>query len=376
MIKRSLIFSLLLPLFCMAQKGVGKNYDLVIGTRTRGASDGIYVYRFNVDSGKIYYLNHIAGITDPTYLCISHNKKFVYAVSDKATGAGGVYAYKFNAATGQLDSLNNQPGYGGPLYVSVDRAQKNLFTANYLGGVLSVYPINEDGSLAPASQVIQDKGSSINRLRQEGPHVHAAVLSPDEKYLVFPDLGMDRLNIYRYLPDASPVLEPAPIPFVNSNPGYGPRHVIFSADGRYVYMLQEISGTITVYNFMRGKPLELQIISMVPDGFRGNIQAADIHLSPDGRFLYASNRGSANEIVQYEVNKLTGTLVFVKRYSSMGRSPRNFVIDPTGTYMFISNQYSNNVSVYKIDKLTGRLTLTPLTINIDGPMCIRFVPVG
>ena len=376
MVKRSLVCLLLLPLVSMAQKTAIKEYDLVIGTRTRGASDGIYIYRFNVDSGKLYYLNHVAGIADPTYLCISHNKKFVYAVSDRTTGAGGVYAYSFNAATGQLDSLNNQPAYGGPLYVSVDRAQKNLFTANYLGGILSVYPINEDGSLAPASQVIQAKGSSINRLMQVGPHVHAAVLSPDEKYLLFPDLGTDKLNIYKYNPDGVPVLEPAPIPFVSSNPGYGPRHVVFSADGKFVYMLQEISGTVTVYNFMRGRPIELQIISMVPDGFKGNIQAADIHLSPDGRFLYASNRGSANDIVQYAVNKQSGMLTFVKRYSSMGKSPRNFVIDPTGTYMFISNQYSNSVAIYKIDKLTGMLTLTPLMINIDGPMCIRFVPVG
>jgi 6-phosphogluconolactonase len=374
--KLLLVLSLFLSLDCNAQTAGSKIYDLVVGTRTHGASDGIYVYRFDTETGKIIYLNHIGGIADPTYLCISNNKKFVYAVSDKATGSGGVYAYKFDAATGQLDSINNQPAFGGPLYVSVDKAQKNLFVANYLGGVLSVYPINADGSLGAASQVIQDIGSSINRLRQEGPHVHTAFLSPDEKYLLYTDLGTDKLNIYKYSPAGSPVLTPGPVPFVSGNPGYGPRHIDMSADGKFIYMLQELTGTVTVYRFNRGRPYELQIKSMVEDNFRGNIQAADIHLSPDGRFLYTSNRGSANEIIQFAVNKVTGLLTFVRRYSSMGRSPRNFVIDPTGSYLFVSNQYSNNVAVYKIDKRTGKLTLTPSVINIDTPMCIRFVPVG
>lgn len=374
--KLLLVLSLLLSVFCRAQTPAGKIYDLVVGTRTHGASDGIYVYRFDTGTGKIIYLNHIGGIADPTYLCISNNKKFVYAVSDKATGSGGVYAYKFDAATGRLDSINNQPAFGGPLYVSVDKAQKNLFVANYQGGVLAVYPINTDGSLGTASQVIQDIGSSINRLRQEGPHVHTAFLSPDEKHLLYTDLGTDKLYIYKYNPSSSPVLKPGPAPFVSGNPGYGPRHIDMSADGKFIYMLQELTGTVTVYRFNRGRPRELQIKSIVPDNFRGDIQAADIHLSPDGRFLYTSNRGSANEIIQFSVNKVTGLLTFVKRYSSMGKSPRNFVIDPTGSYLFVSNQYSNNVSVFKINKHTGRLTLTPSLINIDTPMCIRFVPVN
>jgi 6-phosphogluconolactonase len=374
--KRLLLALLLSPLFCLAQGKTGKLYNLVIGTRTHGASDGIYVYRFDIDSGKINYLNHIAGIADPTYLTVSSNNKFIYAVSDKRIGSGSVNAYKFNAATGQLDSINKQPAYGGPLYVSIDKAQKNLFCANYMGGSLSVYPINADGSLGEASQVLQNSGSSINRLRQEAPHVQSAVLSPDEKFLVSTDLGTDKLHIYKYYPTAGDVLTPAPAPFVNGNPGYGPRNAVFSADGRFIYMLQEISGTITVYRFAKGRASYVQLKSLVPDGFRGNIQAADMHLSPDGRFLYASNRGTANEIIQFAVNKVTGKLTLVKRYNSGGRSPRNFVIDPTGKYMLVSNQFSNNVSVFKIDKATGMLKLSPAMINIDAPMCIRFVPAG
>jgi 6-phosphogluconolactonase len=374
--KRLLIALLLLPLFCLSQGKSGKLYNLVIGTRTHGASDGIYVYRFDIDSGKITYLNHIGGIADPTFLCVSNNRKFIYAVSDKAIGPGNVFAYKFDPTTGRLDSLNQQPAYGGPLYVSVDKAQKNLFCANYLGGSVSVYPINDDGSLGSASQVIQNSGSSINRIMQESPHVQSAVLSPDEKYLLSTDLGTDKLNIYKYNPLADPPLSPAPLPFVNGNPGYGPRHAVFSANGRFVYMLQEISGTITVYRFTKGRASYVQLKSLVPENFRGNIQAADIHLSPDGRFLYASNRGTANQIIQFAVNKAAGTLTFVKRYSSMGRSPRNFVIDPTGNYLLVSNQFSNNVSVFKIDKRSGMLKATPTIINIDAPMCVRFVPAG
>jgi 6-phosphogluconolactonase len=374
--KQLLIILLLLPLFCLSQSKTNKLFNVVIGTRTHGASDGIYVYRFNVDSGKITYLNHIAGIADPTYLCVSDNNKFIYAVSNKSIGPGAVYAYKFNQATGQLDSLNKQPAYGGPIYVSVDKARKNLFCANYLGGSLSVYPIKDDGSLGEASQVIQNSGSSINRLLQEAPHVHSAVLSPNEKYLVSTDLGTDKLNIYKYNTTAEPVLKPAAVPFVAGNPGYGPRHAVFSADGRYIYMLQELSGTVTVYRFNNGRATYVQLKSLVSYNFKGNIQAADIHLSPDGRFLYASNRGTANEIVQFAVNKASGRLTFVRRYSSMGRSPRNFTIDPTGNYLLVSNQFSNNVSVFKVDKRSGMLKSTPTIINIDAPMCIRFVPAG
>ncbi|MDB5158508.1 MAG: 3-carboxymuconate cyclase [Mucilaginibacter sp.] len=344
-----------------------------MGTRTRGTSDGIYVYRFNAQTGSVSYLNHVAGIIDPTYLCISDNKKFVYAVSDQATGNGGVYAYKFNAATGQLDPLNNQPAFGGPLYLSVDKAQKNLFAAHYLGGYLSVYPINGDGSLNPASQVIHDEGSGINKNRQEGPHVHTAMLSPDEKYLIATDLGTDKLYVYKYNP-----LQKQPLTLfseVSATPGNGPRHVAFSDDGKHLYMLQEMAGAVTAYQFNDGKPTAIQTITMLPDKFKGAVQAADIHLSPDGRFLYASNRGTADEIVQYSVDKSTGMLTFIGGYSSMGKSPRNFVIDPTGSFLFISNQYSDNVAVYKIDKPTGHLTLTTTSINIDGPMCIRFVPI-
>ena len=292
---------------------------MVMGTRTHGTSDGIYVYRFDAPTGAVTYLNHVAGIIDPTYLCISANKKLVYAVSDQATGNGGVYAYKFDAVTGQLGLLNNQPAFGGPLYLSVDNTQKNLFAAHYLGGYLSVYPINGDGSLNPASQAIHDKGSSINKERQQGPHVHTAILSPDEKYLIATDLGTDKLYVYKYDPSQKQPL--TLFSEVSAVPGNGPRHVDFSADGKYLYLLQEMAGAITAYQFNDGKPTALQTITMLPDNFKGTIQAADIHLSPDGRFLYASNRGTADEIVQYSVDKNTGMLTFVDRYSSMGKSP-------------------------------------------------------
>ncbi|MFD2144280.1 lactonase family protein [Mucilaginibacter antarcticus] len=252
--KRLLLALLLLPLFCLSQGKIAKVYNMVIGTRTHGASDGIYVYRFNIESGKITYLNHVAGIANPTYLCVSANNKFIYAVSDKSIGSGNVYAYKFNAATGQLDSLNNRSAFGGPLYVSVDKAQKT-FLRQLSGRLLSVYPLNADGSLGEVSQVIQSSGNSINRLRQEAPHLQSAIFSPDEKHLLTTDLGTDRLNIYKYNATAQEVLSPAPLPFVNGNPGYGPRHAVFSGDGRFVYMLQELSGTITVYSFNKGRPV-------------------------------------------------------------------------------------------------------------------------
>lgn len=375
--KLLLTLILLLPVFCSAQKQVaGKIYHLIIGTRTRGNSNGIYVYRFNTVAGSISPISHVDNISDPTYVYLANNNKLLYAVSDKATGPGSIYAYSFDAAKGTLQALNNQRAFGGPLYITADKALKNLFVANYLGGTLAVYPLNPDGSLQPASQTIHGEGSSINKERQEGPHTHTAVLSPDEKYLLATDLGTDKLNIYNYDPSKPQPLTPAKVPFVISEPGSGPRHLDFSIDGKFVYLLHELTGTITTYKYHDGSLTPLQTISMLTADFKGAIQAADIHVSPDGRFLYASNRGDANEIIQFAIDKKNGMLTLIDRYSSMGKSPRNFVIDPSGSFMLISNQYSNNVFVYRIDAETGRLRLTDLGFNIDFPMCIRFAPAG
>jgi 6-phosphogluconolactonase len=374
--KLLLIISLVLPVLCFSQKkGIApKTFDLLIGTYTKATSKGIYVYRFYEETGKLAYLGEIDGLTNPSYLCVAGNNKFVYAINESDKG-GGVSALKFDPASGKLDLINSQQTGSGPAYVAVDKELKNVIISNYGGGTLAVAALNKDGSVGAVTQTIKDEGHSINTDRQATPHIHSSMFSPDEKYLLYADLGTDKLNIYRYHASKIPALTPVTPSFVDVKPGNGPRHMTFSADGKYLYLVQEMGATITAYSFDDGKMKPLQSVSMVPDDFKGKVGAADIHISPDGRFLYASNRGDADELVQYAINPQNGQLTFIERYRTMGKSPRNFVIDPTGNYILIANQNSDNVCVFKVDKTSGKLSPMRTQISISMPVCLKMVPV-
>ena len=370
-----LIVSLVAPELCFAQKKVTtKTYDLLVGTYTRrNGSKGIYVYRFDMETGKATYLSEIDGVDNPSYLAVSADSKFVYAANE-GKDPGGVSAFKFDLKTGKLDSLNKQPGGNGPAYVAVDKARKNVFAANYGGGNLTVYPVNKDGSLGPVSQKIQDEGSSINKGRQQGPHVHTAMLTPDEKYLLYTDLGTDKINIYNYKASAAQPLTPAATPFVNAIAGNGPRHLAFAPNGKFLYNIQEMGAAITAYKYDNGTLTAIQTVSMLAEDFKGQVGAADIHVSPDGLFVYGTDRGNANEIVTYAINQKTGELTFVER-NKVGRAPRNFIIDPSGTYLLVANQDSNNIIIFKRDIATGKLTLTDNKIDVGAPVCLKLVAV-
>jgi 6-phosphogluconolactonase len=356
-----------------AQKPTPKTFDLVIGTYTKGTSKGIYVYRFYTETGKLAYLSQVA-TSNPSYLCVSSNNKFVYAVNEDGKD-GGVSSFGFDAKTGVLTPINNQPSQGAdPCYISIDKAQKNVFVANYSSGNLSVLPVNADGSLGAVKQNIKDEGKGPNEARQEGPHVHTAVLSPDEKFLFYSDLGTDKLNATRYKPSDAQPLTPLPENLTTVMAGNGPRHIDFSPDHKYVYLITEMAGNIYTYEYHGGKLKQVQSITMLPDGFTGEVGAADIHISPDGRFLYASNRGTANDIVTFSINKDNGQLTYVDRISSMGKGPRNFVIDPTGAFLLAANQNSDSIIIYKIDKTTGKLTAMGSRLTLGNPVCLKFAP--
>ncbi len=377
--KLLLIASFLLPVLSYAQskKPVPSTYDVLIGTYTNGTSKGIYVYRLYEETGKLSYLNEFTNVddtafTNPSYLCVSNNNKFVYAVNENTKG--GVTALTFNANTGKMKFINNQQSQGAdPCYVAVDKDQKNIFIANYSSGSLAVLPVNKDGSLRPASQVIQDAGTGPVKDRQEGPHVHMAALSPNEKFLLYNDLGTDKINIERYHASKPQPLSPADPAFVSVAPGNGPRHIVFSADGKHAYLIQEIGGFINAYNYDNGKLTQIQSLDMKLPAFGGNIGSAAIKISPDGRFLYASNRGNANEIVQYAINADNGQLSYVSRNTSLGKGPRDFAIDPQGKYLIVANQNSNTIYVYKIDQKTGWLTGVVSNLNIGNPVCLKIV---
>jgi 6-phosphogluconolactonase len=374
-----LLFVMLVTLstITMAQKkNVGpKVFDLVIGTYTGDAptaSKGIYVYRFYEESGKVAYLSEIE-TPNPSFLAVSANQQFIYAVNEN-NGAtpSTVSAFKFTKSTGKLELLNTQPSIGSPAYISVDKAQKNVFIANYGGGSLQVYPVNKDGSLGASSQTIQNAGSGPNTARQLQPHVHSVVLSPDDKYLMASDLGTDKINTFRYKASKNPPLTPADVPFFHTEGGSGPRHSEFAPNGKFMYNIQEITATITAFSYNNGELKELQTIKMMPNDFKGTNGAADIHVSPDGLFLYATNRGTVNEIFVYAIDQATGKLTAVDHYPT-GDNPRNFVIDPTGNYVLVGS--SNRITVFKVNKATGKLTQINSAINMQSAVCLKMIPV-
>lgn len=374
--KAFLIALLALPVFLHAQTS-GKVYDLLVGTYTTGKSEGIYVYHFDTGTGKITYVNKVTGVDNPSYIAIAKDNRFVYSVNEVGTDRkGSVSSFSFDAASGELKLINKQPSIGaGPCYILLDKKRKYAFTANYAGGSLTALPINDDGSLAAPSQTIQDEGHSVDKARQNEPHVHTAILSPDEKYLMYTDLGTDKLNICKYDPSAPKPLTPADLAFVSATPGTGPRHLVFHPNGKYLYMIQEMGAKITGYNYHKGKLTEITSASLLPDGFTGAVGAADIHISADGKFLYSTNRGDANEIEVFAIDKSTGALTFVQRTSSMGKMPRNFSLDPSGNFLLVANQNSDDVYVFSIDKTTGKLTYTGEKLEVGNPSCLKFAPV-
>lgn len=378
--KRLIFLLCLLPgLLAAQQKGKGpKTLDLLIGTYTTGtSSEGIYVYRFYTESGRLAYLSRTGGgVDNPSYLCVAPNGKFVYSVNEVGNDrTGSVSAFSFDPKVGTLNLINKQPSGAGPCYISVDKDQKHVFSANYAGGSLYVYPVGKDGSLGAASQTIQDPATDLgpDKKRQEKPHVHTAILSPDEKHLLYTNLGSDKVHIYKYkASQQQPLSEPSS---VSVSAGDGPRHIDFSANRNYMYVITEMGAHVFTYEYNNGKPKMLQKVSMMEDGSTKEPGGADIHVTPDGLFLYASNRGTANEIVVYRINQENGMLSFVERHSTGGNHPRNFVIDPTGNFLLVANKNSNNVVVFKINRTTGQLTQTANKIEIDSPSCLKFASI-
>jgi 6-phosphogluconolactonase len=359
---------LLLALQSCAQQG---RYNLLIGTYTNGGkSEGIYVYNFNTQTGDAQPKSIAKGVENPSYLTVSDNNKFVYSVNESGDKSA-VSAFSFDAVNGTLKFLNAQPTQGAdPCYIIAD--EKHVISANYSGGNASVFGIQKDGSLGPLKQLIQHSGKSINQSRQNAPHVHMAVFSPDRKFVLVNDLGTDKVYIYKYNAGLSQDVL-VPNDSVAIAPGAGPRHITFSKDGKYAYLLHEMDGGVTAFSYSDGVLKSLQETKITEDGFTGENGAADIHLSPDGKFLYASNRGSENKITIFAVEK-GGILNKTGQTSTLGKGPRNFVIDPSGKFLLVANQGSDTVVVFERDAVSGALKDTGKRINVGSPVCLVFAP--
>ena len=365
---------LLFVLFCYWNATAQQQW-LFAGTYTGTGSKGIYVYKFDPANGTAIPVSTVAA-ENPSYLALSADGNFLYSVTENGgSNPGSVSAFAFDKQTGQLTVLNTQLSGGDhPCYVSVDKNNKNLFVANYAGGNIAVLPLNEDGSIGAAVQTIKDDGHGPNKDRQEKAHVHTAVLSPDEKYVFYTDLGTDKINITKYKGGKNNPIVPANPAFVSVTPGYGPRHLAFSNNKKTMYLITEMGSSVIVFDYNNGKPKQRQDITLLPDGFKGATGAADIHISPNGLFLYATNRGDANDISVFSINQENGELTFVERKPSGGKGPRNFIIDPTGKYLIVAHQNSDNITVYRIDENTGKITQTVSRTAVGNPVCLQFAP--
>jgi 6-phosphogluconolactonase len=372
---RLLSFLLLITMYSCAQVNKNaKEYYLFLGTYTSGKSEGIYVYRFNSETGE-YSLVNTGKADNPSYLVVSPNEQFVYAVNENGNDKGSIAAYSFDKKTGQLTFINKQSSGGDhPCYVSIDKSGRWVVTGNYSGGNLAVLQAMSDGKLLPATQVIDHEGGSINKQRQAKPHVHATVFSPDDKYLFVPDLGMDKIMVYPF-DNSSGKLNPASSTFAQIEPGAGPRHFTFHPSGNYAYLMEELSGNVTAYSYdNKGKLTSIQTISAIPPDYKGPVGSADIHVSPDGKFVYASNRGESNTLAIFSIAS-DGKLKLVGHQSTMGRTPRNFNFDPTGNFLLVANQNGNNVVIFKRDKQTGLLTPLAKQIEVPNPVCVKWASI-
>lgn len=361
----------------MAQPDKNKRYyNLLVGTYTSGSSEGIYVYQFDTETGDLKHKFTAEDIENPSFLTVSDSRQYVYAVNElSGEKPGAVSAFNFDPKSGALEFINKQPAGGGdPCYLTLDERNLNLIVGNYTGGNLSVIPIISAGALATPVQTIQHEGESVNQQRQEKAHVHSTVLSPDHKHLFVGDLGTDKINIYKYRrKNVTTPLTPAKTPFIEVVAGGGPRHLIFNKKGDYAYLVLELTAEVAVFEHEKGALKHVQTIAMTAEGFDGEVGAAEIKLSPDEKFLYASNRGEANEIAIYKVNKADGKLALAGIQSLPGETPRNFMIDPTGKFLLVALQGSDSIVVFKRDQQTGLLVPTDTSVEIGDPVYLTMV---
>ncbi|MFA6944473.1 MAG: lactonase family protein [Pedobacter sp.] len=354
-------------LFAQSEK-----YHMLVGTYTSpGKSEGIYVYEFDGQNGEMTFKSKVI-LESPSYFALTKDRKFVYSVTEGKESK--ISALAFDAKTGELKFLNSQPsGSNGPTYISVDAKGKYVFAANYGGGSVTALPVEANGTLGADIQDIKHEGSSIARKK---PFVHSAIVSPDNKYVLTADLGTDKIDIYRFNAKNRPqALLAAAQPFVILDPGAGPRHMTFHPNKKFLYSVTEINSKVYAFKYKKGHLSQIQSVSMLPDGFTGPGHGADIHVSADGKFLYASTRSTLNEIAIYSIDQKSGMLSLKAKEPSFGKSSRTFDIDPSGNWLLSTGQVTNEIIVFKRDQETGKLTPTGQKLQIDKPSLVRFVPI-
>lgn len=372
------LLATLIPFATAADSHAVKSYLVYVGTYTGPESKGIYALRFDPASGKSPPLGLMAETTNPSFLAIDPSHHYLYAVNEvqdyKGEKSGAVSAFAIDRKSGKLTFLNEVSSHGAdPCYVTVDKTGKYVLVANYTGGSVATFPVLPDGRLGEASAVVQHSGHGLDPTRQEGPHAHEIQLTPDNRFAIAADLGLDELVVYRF-DSAKGTLTANDPPFGKVDPGAGPRHFLFSRNGKFVFVLNEMGGSITTFAFdaHTGALRKLQTVSSLPKDFKGENTSAEIVGDAPGKLLYASNRGP-DDIAVFAIDPAKGALQLVEHVPTKGKEPRNFAIDPTGKYLYAANQVSNNIVVFRIDPKTGRLTDTGQVLEVTAPVCLVFL---
>jgi 6-phosphogluconolactonase len=385
--RRCLLWFLLFSLVTLttANDSPRSRYLLFVGTYTEKESKGIYAYRFDLASSGMTPLGIAAETVNPSFLAIDPSHRFLYAVNevqkykDANSGVVSTFAIDYpegDLRSGKLQLLNAVASRGAdPCYIAFDKTGKYALVANYTGGSIAVFPVRADGQIGESSAFIQHVGSSVNRERQEGPHAHWIETTPDNRFAIAVDLGLDELLIYRF-DERNGSLAPNNPPYAKLDPGAGPRHLSFHPNGKFAYVVNELQSSITAFSYdaRLGRLRKLKTVSTLPKNFSGANDAAEIKVHPSGKFLFASNRGH-DTIALFSIDRKTGALTQVDHFPTQGKTPRNFEIDPTGRFLFVANQNTNNVVVFQINPDNGRLTTTNRILQVPSPVCLKFMAI-
>lgn len=357
-----------------------KEMLLYVGTYTQKGSEGIYVYKFDAETGTLSKL-YAVKTNEPSFLTIDKSRKFLYAVNEteeyEGKKSGAVSAFAIDQKTGNLAFLNKLASLGGaPCHVSVSDDEKFVFVANYLGGNVSVFPVDKEGKLGASVDLQQHSGSGPNKSRQEAAHAHSINLDKKSKFAMACDLGVDKVFIYE-LDHKTGKLKANPAQEIyQTRAGAGPRHFTFHKDGKFAFLINELDLTISSLRFdhEKGTLSEIQTVPTLPENAsRAGATCADIHVSPNGKFLYGSNRGH-NSIVVYKIDEKEGKLEYVQHVPTGGKNPRNFAIAPNGKFLLAANQSSDSIIVFSIDEETGKLAQTANKATVSMPVCLKLIP--
>jgi 6-phosphogluconolactonase len=353
-----------------------KDFFAFAGTYTaKTQSKGIYAFRYEASTGKMTALGVAAQTPDPSFVAIHPSGKFLYAVNEGGKSSF-VTSFSLDAKTGKLAQLNQVPSLGeDPCYITFDRTGKYILVANYTSGTLAIFPILADGKIGEKTALNQDSGTlGPKKDRQEGPHAHWIETSADNRYALVADLGLDQILIFQF-DAAKGTLGPHMPPSVNLKAGSGPRHAIFSPNGKFLFVVSELASTATSfsYNAKTGDLKQINSLSTLPPEFTGRNDVAEVAIHPNGRFLYVSNRGN-DCIVVFGIDPKKGTLTQLAHVPTGGKEPRHFALDPAGNFIFVENQLSDTIVIFHVDATSGELTPTGDTLSVPSPVCLKFIP--